>query len=186
MPGLRLLPQDVVPLLDNGHLLDGHAVLLKQAGIVKGDPPAAVALNQRGVDVVHVLLRQIALLERIPYGEPGDFLRQQGLPALGTAILSCVGRGFQTANVHQADTIRGGRPQLDKLAAHRLAQGTVLMALFGDNVDHLPLLLPKPLADALKQGGLARSAVAERGKVAVGVFVVIVQVDEYRRAVVEV
>ena len=60
------------------------------------------------------------------------------------------------------------------------------MALFRDDVDYLPLLLPKPLADALKQGGFARAAVAERGKVAIGVFVVIIQVDEYRGAVVEV
>ena len=60
------------------------------------------------------------------------------------------------------------------------------MSLLRDDVDHLALLLPEPFPDALKQGGLAGSAVPERGEIAIGIFVVIIQVNEHRGTVIEV
>ena len=182
---LRLFHQHVIPVLDNRGLLQRNAVLQKQAGIVKGDPEAPVALDQGGVNIAPVLLGKAPLLQGVPDREPGHLFRQQGFPAYFSGACA-VGVGAQPPDLHQADAVRGGRPQLDKLAAYRLAERAVLVAFFRHDADNLPALFPQALGDALEHGGFARAAGAEGGEVAVGVLVVVKEVHKCRGAVVEI
>ena len=182
MAGLRALHQQVVPVLHHGHLFQRFAILLKQDCVVESDPKAAVALDEGGVDVASVLLGESPLLQGVPHRQPGHLLRQQGIPA----GLPTVGAGAEPADLHQPGAVRGGRSQLDELAAHGLAERAVLVALLRHDADDLPALFPQTLGDALEHGGLARAAGAEGGEVAVGVLVVVKEVHKCRGAVVEI
>ena len=108
MLGFRPFQQDIVPVGDDGHFLE-CSVFIHHGGIVKGDPVAVVALHQRGVQIVLVLLREILLLQGIPNDEPGNLVRQHGVVPRRQLLYSGIGVQCPTADSHDVGAIpRGG------------------------------------------------------------------------------
>ena len=60
------------------------------------------------------------------------------------------------------------------------------MPLFRSNDDHALALLTEPAAEALERDGFARASRAADPPITVGVLIVVIRVEEYRRAVIEI
>ena len=69
VPCLGVPLQDIVPVGENGHLLE-ISVRIQQGAVVKVDAVPLVALHQGGIQAALVLLAQIPLLQGEPDDEP--------------------------------------------------------------------------------------------------------------------
>ena len=185
MLGFRLFKQNIVPVGNDGHFLE-HPVFIHHGGVVKGDPVAVVALHQRGVQIVFVLLREILLLQGVPDDEPGDLIRQHGVVPRRQLLYSGIGVQCPTADSHDVGAIPRGRRQAQIQAAQLLTVGAELVAFLGNDAYHTLALLPQASGQTLERYALAGAGVAADPPVAVGVFVVVVRVEEHRGLVVEV
>lgn len=93
---LDVFLEDIVPVRNNGHLPES-TVLIQNRIIVKGDPIPPVALHQRGIQMVLILIRQIPFLQRVPDDEPGNLIRQNGIVPYRQIPQAGVGvQGFPT------------------------------------------------------------------------------------------
>ena len=181
---LRIVHQNIVPVLYDRHLLQ-CPVLVIECAVVKGDPLAAVALDQGCVNVGPILFAEVFLLQGIPHAQPGHLFRQKGFPPV-TGGPRAVRVLPEAPDLHQPNAVRRCRAKLDKLAAKGFTQGAVLMSFFRDDADDLAPLFPHPFPDRLQDGRLSGAGRPEYGEIAVGVLIVIIKVDQHGGAVVEI
>ena len=136
--------------------------------------------------MVFVLIAQIPFLEGIPDNEPGDLVGQHRIIPGGHVPQSGVGIQGLAADRHNVGAVLGGGRHLQVQPAQQFAQGTELMAFLGHNEDDPLPLLAEPASHTLEGKGLAGPGGAADPAVAVGVFVIVVWVQEHRRAVIEI
>ncbi len=65
MLGFRFSGERRVPVRERRHSLERTALFIEKRSVVKGDAEFSVALHQRGVQIVFVLVRQIFFQERV-------------------------------------------------------------------------------------------------------------------------
>ena len=125
-------------------------------------------------------------MQGIPDDEPGDLVRQHGVVPRRQLLYSGIGVQCLAADSHDIGTIPRGGGQAQIQAAQLLAVGAELVAFLGNDAHHTLALLPQASGQALERYALAGTGVAADPPVAVGVFVVVVRVEEHWGLVVEI
>ena len=182
---LGLLVQHIVPVGDDRHFLEA-AVLVYDRGVVEGDAVAPETLHQGTVQVILVLIGEVALLQRIPDDQMRNLFGKDAVVTGRQVFEPRVGIQRFAPDRHDVRAVlrRWGKPQIQP--AELFAEGPELMPLLGDDEDHPLALLPQAPAQAVERERLARAGAAADPHVAVRVLVVIVGVEERRRTVVHV
>ena len=181
----RFRAERFVPVRDRGHFLQLPALIIER-GVVKGNAEPLIALHQRGVQIVLVLVAEILFQQRIEDDEPGDLVSQNGVVTGRQAAQAGIGIQRGAPDGHDVDAVLGGRGQADKLSADLFAQGAELVAFLGNDVNDLPPLLPQTATQGEQRKGLARAGGAADPPVSVGVLVIIIGVQEHRRLVIHI
>ena len=108
------------------------------------DAEATVKLGECHIQLLHILLGQIAAQQRKIDVQLADFVREQRAVALLLAFLLLPGTQALLTDLHKVDAIRRGRCKLDVQPADRLAGRAVFIALVRRDQADLLTLLPVP------------------------------------------
>ena len=185
MPCIRAFLQHIVPVCQNGHSAK-TPVLVQDGSVVKRDVISPVALDQRCIEIVTILIAEVSLLQAVPDNESGDLICQHGIIPGSKPFEPRVGVEGFSADGHDVRTVRRGRGHPQIQTAELFTARTELVAFLRNDVNDALALLPQTAADTLKRERLACTGRATDPDVAVRVFVVVVGVQEHRRAVVHI
>ena len=185
MTGIRVFRKHLIPVCDDRHGAEVTSFVYDGA-VIKGDAVTPVHLHQRRVETAFVLLVQVLFLQGKPDDELCDLIRQYGVVASRDILELRVGIERPPPNGHQIWAVLGGRRHPQVQPAQLFAEWAELMSLFRRNDDNALTLLAEPTAEALERDRLARAGRTPNPPISVGIFVIIIRIEKYRRSVIEV
>ena len=140
MPRIRAFLQHVVPVRQNGHSAK-TPVFVQHGSIVKRDAIAPVTLDQRCVQIVPILIAEVAFLQAVPDDKPRNFIRQHRIIAGGKPFEARVGIERFSADGHNIGAVRRGWRHTQIQAAELFAARSKFVTFLWDDVNDTLALL---------------------------------------------